>query len=152
MSTTDQTDPPAADDQPLELQPTFKPQIFPTTTQTDSKDGQYPNIQSGELVSQAHFDCTNLSMFFSSLPANTKNSSDPHPESKKRPGDSGLSKESSGKPNTSKDFSNLDELCQDTTILSNATDGKGHHKRVSNDVSISKIQSEDSSDISNCFS
>jgi len=123
---------------------------LPDTTPDDSDraQGHYSKITS-------HFDYSNLGLFFGARPSQPKVPSEGvigKVETKKK-----LSEPSSGKDvpalkhQSSKDFSNLDELCENTTIINNPSETKSHSKKKSNDMTFPKNADEDVNDISQTF-
>jgi len=126
----------------------------PKEQQSDSNNSETDSNQANNSKQQPHFDYSNFSLFFNKKPPQGRSSIDSthtRAASKKRSTETSFNKDSSVKMASSKECSNLDELCENTTVLSGVTDSKSHTKRRS-DFSISKNQSEDSSDVSQSVS
>lgn len=102
---------------------------------THSEDLDIPQEHSAKATS--HFDCSNLSLFFSSrtpqvkVPADSLVSKPPGP---KKSFEMSSGKEiNTQKQASSKDFSNLDELVQNTTIIPNPNENNVQAKTKSTD-------------------
>ena len=113
---------------------------------THSEDLDIPQEHSAKATS--HFDCSNLSLFFSSrtpqakVPADSSVSKPPGP---KKSFEMASSKENgTQKQASSKDFSNLDELVQNTTIIPNPNENNVHSKTKSTEIFVTpKDQADD---------
>lgn len=98
----------------------------------------------------SHFDYSNLGLFFGGRPGQVKS---PHEgiigklHNKKKSNDTTSSKEGTLKHASSKDYSNLDELFENTTIISNPSETKPHTKRRSNEISLTKGANDDANDL-----
>lgn len=119
-----------------------------TPDDSDRAQGHYSKITS-------HFDYSNLGLFFGGRPSQPKAPNEGvigKVETKKK-----VSEPTSGKDvpalkhQSSKDFSNLDELCENTTIINNPSENKTHSKKKSNEMTFSKNADEDVNDISQTF-
>lgn len=108
--------------------------------------------QSQQLHSKiaSHFDYSNLGLFFGGIPAQVKPSTEGiigKLHSKKKSNETCSSKEGTLKHASSKDYSNLDELFENTTIISNPSETKPHIKRRSNEISLNKAANDDANDL-----
>jgi len=98
----------------------------------------------------SHFDYSNLGLFFGGRPAQVKPSNEGiigKLHSKKKSNETCSSKEGTLKHASSKDYSNLDELFENTTIISNPSETKPHIKRRSNEISLNKGSNDDANDL-----
>jgi len=112
--------------------------------ESDRGQGHYSKISS-------HFDYSNLGLFFGGRPAQMKTPNENvigKVHSKKKSNEAVSSKEGTLKHTSSKDFSNLEELYENTTIINNPSETKPHTKKKSNEITLAKNSSEDSNDIS----
>jgi len=116
--------------------------------QTEESECNQGNVSK----SPSHFDVSNLSVFFSNLPAPSKSSAEPKVHAKKKSNDALSNKDTSLKQTTLKDFGIPDDLFENTTILSGNPETKGHAKRISNDFPLLKSQAEEIGDNSNALS
>lgn len=84
------------------------------------------------------FDCTNFAVFFKHRTTNSRGSNDSHTgrmHLKKRSNEtSSSSRENTLKRLSSKDLSNLEELYENTTIITTPQETKPHSKKVSNEI------------------
>jgi hypothetical protein len=98
----------------------------------------------------SHFDYSNLGLFFGGRPAQVKPSTEGiigKLHAKKKSNETCSSKEGTLKHASSKDYSNLDELFENTTIISNPSETKPHTKRRSNEISLNKASNDDANDL-----
>lgn len=123
---------------------------LPDTTPDDSDraQGHYSKITS-------HFDYSNLGLFFGARASQPKVPSEGvigKVDTKKKPSEPSSGKEVPAlKHQSSKDFSNLDELCEDSTIINNPSETKTHAKKKSTEMNFPKNLEEEITDISQHF-
>lgn len=99
----------------------------------------------------SNFDFTNFGLFFKHKTSNSRSSNDSYASRvhiKKKSNETSSSKESTLKRMSSKDFSNLEELCENTTVITNPIENNAHSKKVSTEISLSKNLSEEGMDAS----
>ena len=107
----------------------------------------------------SHFDFSNFGIFFKHKASHSRSSKDSSASRfhiKKKSNETSSSKESTLKRMSSKDFSNLEDLYENTTVITNPQESKPYSKQVSNEVSFTKILVEDdmeasSGDLSESF-
>jgi len=88
-----------------------------------------------------NFDPAEFGLFFKHKPTNSRSSNgskSSQMHNKKKSYETSSSKESTLKRMSSKDFSHLEELFANTTVISNPPDMKQHSKRASNEVFLPK--------------
>ena len=99
----------------------------------------------------SHFDYTNFGIFFKHKASKSRSSKDSNASRfhiKKKSNETSSSKESTLKRMSSKDFSNLEELYENTTVITNPAETKPRSKQVSNEFSLTKILVEDDMEVS----
>ena len=127
--------------------PKKKPNSRDSQSDYQVEDSDRPSAGSSKPVS--HFDFNSLSFFFNHKPSNSRSSNDSYASRvhiKKKSNETSSSKESTLKRISSKDFSNLEELNENTTIITNPLDTKAHSKKQSNEISCSKQLSDGGGD------
>jgi len=108
--------------------------------EADRGQGNYSKITS-------HFDYSNLGLFFRGRPNQIKGDNENvigKAHSKKKSSEAISSKEGTLKRTSSKDFSNLEELYENTTIINNPSETKPRSKKKSNEINLN----EENQDIS----
>jgi len=124
--------------------PNKEHQVENHNEETDRGQGHYSKIAS-------HFDYSNLGLFFGARPAQMKSSNENvigKVHSKKKSNETVSSKEGTLKHTSSKDFSNLEELYENSSIITNPSETKAHSKKKSNEITMGKNSSEDNNEIS----
>lgn len=113
--------------------------------QTESHNEDFDRAPGHYSKNTSHFDYSNLSLFFGGRPNQLKSPTEHFAgklHSKKKSNETSSSKEGTLKHTSSKDYSNLDELFENTTIINNPP----HSKKRSNEITLGKNQSEEGTD------
>ena len=121
--------------------------------QNEAHAEDFDRIQGHYSKVTPHFDCSNLDVFFGGRPNTLKPATEVgfigKFHTKKKSNDTATSKESHLRHPSSKDYSNFDELVEDTTIINNPIETKLHSSKKSNEIPMQKlvVPSEDASDL-----
>ncbi len=118
--------------------------------QTDINSDDIEKASANHSKGGSHFDFSNFGLFFKGKSSNSRSSKDSsasrlHIQNKSN--ETSSSKESTLKRIPSKDFSDLGELCENTTVIPNPVETKPASHKISNDVSLSKILADDDLDV-----
>jgi len=121
-----------------------KPLIREPHPDINSDDNE--RTSAGHSKGGSHFDFANFGLFFKHKSSNSRSSKDSSASRlhiQKKSNETSSSKESTMKRMSSKDFSNLDDLYENTTVITNPVDPKVQAQKISNDASLSKILADD---------
>jgi hypothetical protein len=122
----------------------------PSRDSHSEAQGEDSDVKQGyHSKNTSHFDYSNLSLFFGARTGPMKSPNEGimgKVHSKKKSNETCSSGGGTLKHPSSKDYSNLDELFENTTIIPNPTETKPHFKKRSNEIAVSKNQSDDNND------
>jgi hypothetical protein len=118
--------------------------------QTDINSDDIEKASATHSKGGSHFDFSNFGLFFKNKSSNSRSSKDSSASRlhiQKKSNETSSSKESTMKRMSSKDFSDLGELYENTTVITNPVETKPASNKISNDVSLSKILADDDLDV-----
>jgi len=118
--------------------------------QTDINSDDIEKASASHSKSGSHFDFSNFGLFFKNKSSNSRSSKDSSASRlniQKKSNETSSSKESTMKRMSSKDFSDLGELYENTTVITNPVETKPTSNKISNDASLSKILGDDDLDV-----
>lgn len=121
--------------------------------QNETHADDFDRIQGHYSKVTPHFDCSNLDVFFGARPNQPKPLNEVgfigKVHSKKKSTDTVTSKEGNLRHPSSKDYSNFDELVEESTIIPNPVETKPHSSKKSNEIPLPRLvaPSEDASDL-----